>query len=77
MQAVAFKGDSPMKSNYVLHVYRAPSGQVSARLFEGQVELFGVAGCASIADAQAAVRDVGYEVDHVLEDSSFSILKLE
>ena len=54
-------------SQYVLHVYRAPSGQLSGRLFRGEDEICGVAGCASVEEVVTAIEETGQRVDVVLD----------
>ena len=56
-----------MKIQYVLHVYRAPSGQISGRLFSGDREICGVAGCSSIEEVEQAVIDAGHQVDFIVD----------
>lgn len=46
--------------DYVLHVYRAPSGQVSGAILDGDQEVCGIAGCASLEQVEQAVIDAGY-----------------
>ena len=45
---------------YVLHVYRAPSGQVSGTILEGDQVIAGIAGCASADEVEQAAMDLGY-----------------
>ena len=56
-----------MKSNYVLHVYRAPSGQMAGRLFDGDVEICGVSGCATVDEVIQAIEQAGQRVDFVVD----------
>lgn len=58
--------NSPKK--FVLHIYRAPSGQISGRLYDGDLEICAVAGCSSVDEVKATIEeqhflDVSYVVD--------------
>jgi hypothetical protein len=46
---------------YTLRVYRAPSGQLSGTLLDGDIEVCGVAGCATVAEVEEAIIEQGYE----------------
>lgn len=54
-------------TQYVLHVYHAPSGQMSGRLFRGEEEICGVAGCATVEEVREAIEDTGQRVDFVVD----------
>lgn len=56
-----------MKPQYVLYVYRSASGEFSGRLFDGDDELCGVAGCQSFDEVKQAMLDVGQQVDSVVD----------
>lgn len=56
-----------MTTQYVLHVYQAPSGQYSGRLFSGDIEVCGVAGFDSVDDVAQAIADAGYHVDFIVD----------
>jgi len=56
-----------MTTQHVLHVYQAPSGQYSGRLFSGDIELCAVAGCDSLDDVVQAIADAGYQVDFTVD----------
>lgn len=45
---------------YVLHVYRAPSGQVSGAILDGDEVIAGIAGCGSAEEVEEAAMDMGY-----------------
>jgi hypothetical protein len=60
--------------SYVLHVYRAPSGQLSGRLFSGDKELCAVAGCATVEEVVEAIEDTGQEVDMVVDALTGQVL---
>ena len=47
-------------TEYVLHVYRAPSGQVSGTILDGDKAIAGIAGCASADEVEQAAIDLGY-----------------
>lgn len=49
-----------MDTPYTLRVYRAPSGQISGTLLDGDTEVCGVAGCASVSEVEDAIREQGY-----------------
>ena len=55
-------------NQHVLHVYRAPSGQMAGRLFAGAEEVCAVAGCANVDEVRAAIEDTGQRVDFVVDD---------
>lgn len=60
-----------MQSPYVLHVYRAKSGQVAGRLYKGELELAGVAGCASVKEVVEVIEaSYPYEVDFIVDAES-------
>jgi hypothetical protein len=54
-------------TKYVLRVYRAVSGQWSGRVFAGEEEVCGVAGCASVDEVRQAIEDTGQSVDVVVD----------
>ena len=54
-------------TQYVLHVYHAPSGQMTGRLFAGEEEICDVARCATVAEVVEAIEDTGHRVDFVLD----------
>lgn len=56
-----------MKTQYVLHVYRAVSGQMSGRLFDGEEEVCGVAGCATVDEVRESIEKTGQRVDFVVD----------
>jgi hypothetical protein len=67
-----------MQSPYVLHVYRAKSGQVSGRLYSGALEVASVAGCASIKEAKEAIEDnYPYEVVFIVDAESGEALTID
>jgi hypothetical protein len=47
--------------DYVLYVYRAPSGQVSGAILDGDQEVCGIAGCASLEEVEEAAIEAGYQ----------------
>lgn len=49
-----------MQTTYILNVYRAPSGQLAARLLDGDIEVMAIAGCATLQEVEEAVSDAGY-----------------
>ena len=50
-----------MQPTYTLYIYTACSGQISGRVYKGDSEVFGIAGCASASEVEEAVQDAGYE----------------
>lgn len=61
-------------TKYVLHVYRAASGQLSGRGFDGDEEVCGVDGCATVDEVRQAVEDTGKRVDEVVDETGQYVL---
>lgn len=55
---------------FVLHVYRSLSGQMSGQLWHGEHIVCGVAGCTSVQEVEEAVDDQGFVVDRVVDAQS-------
>lgn len=56
-----------MTRQYVLHVFRAQSGQMSGQLYVGDLEICAVAGCATVAEVRQAIEQTGQRVDFVID----------
>jgi hypothetical protein len=60
--AIGFYRRSPCNHS-TFYVYRAPSGH----LFNGEIEVCGVAGCASVEEVKQAIIEAGQQVDFVVD----------
>lgn len=61
-------------TKYVLRIYRAVSGQLSGRLFDGDEEVCGVAGCDTVDEVREAIEATGQRVDEVVDADTGQVL---
>lgn len=52
-------------NDFILRIYRAPSGQWAGKLISGGEEIGGIAGCESAEDVEQAAYDSGIIPDRI------------